>query len=1320
VSQELLGLQAHGVALRLVQSVTQLRLAGMPIPSGPQVGSQVTVLGQPFIPSWAGINGQRGFSQGQIELRLYEEGIGSITLPNAGGEDGVLHRRRLLITQTGRVTPKGGNVTMYSGGAFRPGDEYIEVYRTSASGAPGKLIFVCAVTKATIDSGSIVIDGNDALWLLKKTRESSAGVFFNAPRDVIEHYTKVKQIILADDFPQDGRFNTSATQTADGMWAFQQAFNVPGSNANGGASTWSSSLGTVVRLQTYGSNQNAYLSTIGGAPLSTFIQGRADPWVRWEARFRFAPGFSPSSYVWFQLSGLASGVSMLGTAGPGIQLNAGPSGTGNVNPPGYVMMFNSVGTQAAYSQIPNFNPLAWHTATVEMRDRYIFFYVDGRLLGLTPQQGAVDNGWYGKTNLGTWYSFNQVGGQIQLQGNAGTSAGLDVDYAVLRSKQPGMLRPASAANLGDYSIGGTPAPGSALLEVWHFDDQPFYGLEFSPGRLSQFAGKFPASSGSFGGTIAANVPDWWPSQTGVGAWYNSAWACRCSGSMYLTLGSYDYRFRFNADDGARLWVGKTRFGEQLADNWRTATQTGHVSQIFVTPYLKASSIASTTLGANANAGATQITLSAQPANSGSGMLVRIGSAPPYEWAYLTNSPSGGVFNLRDALVRAHSSGDPVIILNQGSLAGMPSGWYPFIFEFYNNPQGASGGATLQYERSDQVGYWNGIGAGAYIHTVASMIAAYGGGTVPNHYWPLSDGYWNSQGPGYYDPAGGTVASISTADANSLIGTTRSTLVPSDQAPVFNGGVASGRTGDYLNAGAVPISTSQWTIGALFRADVLPGTQMDIIRKDLAIFLGINSSSQVQVQAYNGSSWVSATGPTVVAGQWYHVVATWDGSTIRLYVSGQLSSSTAFTGQANNSNVLAIGTFWNGTSGSEWFGGAVGHALALSKAMSAADVATLYGAVSSAPYVPVSQSGIVDTTNQPLRYVSHYDQLIQFVKDWGYQITTESMQLESGEFPGRLRPLLRVGRDTEYVVGSPQVRRSTSSDIQDAITAEDVCDALVADAQGLADPTGATQVSAEVFNFAAMFGTTPSGGPTAGALHPWVSEEYDQSNDVSFPDLLVQRLYSRLALRGAPWEQVSMSHRPERQIVDTFPLTGSVAEFNWSPGDGIRLDMPEYGIKDLSARQILGVQWPITPAGLGAPAISLRQRPRNFQQVLRDMFRSHLAAQRSYQGQTGPINSSLGGYSAGTVDAYARAALPQNLATVVTASFVVLSKNDAVAYPLEINGNATGITVATTGYYDITPWLARLTGVSGGPYFYARLTGVTTASIAYFVQLNQKV
>lgn len=164
-----------------------------------------------------GLAGDQGWSAGNINPLLSDVGEFTITIPNTAGADGLLHRERFAV-----LTDR----------AYRPGDEWIEVYRSqSPLAAAGDLLFVGTPARGPgWNLTQLQLAGTDALGCLGMQRETDAGIWTgHAPRDVFYHYTGAWQPRLADPFTTPGRFTTSTVEqtTSDGLWDYTAVTETP-------------------------------------------------------------------------------------------------------------------------------------------------------------------------------------------------------------------------------------------------------------------------------------------------------------------------------------------------------------------------------------------------------------------------------------------------------------------------------------------------------------------------------------------------------------------------------------------------------------------------------------------------------------------------------------------------------------------------------------------------------------------------------------------------------------------------------------------------------------------------------------------------------------------------------------------------------------------------------------------------------------------------------------------------------------------------------------------------------------------------------------
>jgi hypothetical protein len=138
--------------------------------------------------------------------------------------------------------------------------------------------------------------------------------------------------------------------------------------------------------------------------------------------------------------------------------------------------------------------------------------------------------------------------------------------------------------------------------------------------------------------------------------------------------------------------------------------------------------------------------------------------------------------------------------------------------------------------------------------------------------------------------------------------------------------------------------SPLTLEAWIKPTSLPanGSYASVMTKRESYSLQFNGSRIELTIMQNGTRRrTQAPAGSIVAGQTYHLVGTYDGTTTRLYINGAQVATTALTGGATlNANPLFIGS-WDGSS--EFFRGVIDEPAVYAGALSAARVAAHYDA-----------------------------------------------------------------------------------------------------------------------------------------------------------------------------------------------------------------------------------------------------------------------------------------------------------------------------------------------------------------------------------------
>ncbi len=191
------------------------------------------------------------------------------------------------------------------------------------------------------------------------------------------------------------------------------------------------------------------------------------------------------------------------------------------------------------------------------------------------------------------------------------------------------------------------------------------------------------------------------------------------------------------------------------------------------------------------------------------------------------------------------------------------------------------------------------------------------------------GYWK------FDEAGGTTATDSSGvvppNTGTLNGNPQRVVGKSRNALAFDG------ADDYVNAGnAASLRPAKITVAAWVRVASVPA-EIDFVSKygieTAWTFFIVNAANQkIRFLVYNSLASAYATADSVVQiGRWYHVVGTYDGSNVRVYVDGVLQAGQGtLTGDIRlspNTNVNIGRT----TSGSYYFDGTIDEVKIYNKA-----------------------------------------------------------------------------------------------------------------------------------------------------------------------------------------------------------------------------------------------------------------------------------------------------------------------------------------------------------------------------------------------------
>ena len=169
---------------------------------------------------------------------------------------------------------------------------------------------------------------------------------------------------------------------------------------------------------------------------------------------------------------------------------------------------------------------------------------------------------------------------------------------------------------------------------------------------------------------------------------------------------------------------------------------------------------------------------------------------------------------------------------------------------------------------------------------------------------------------------------------------------------FNFAPASSQYSTVPNLG----NLSTWTVECWVRVkSSLTGVVSSVVTNQyngassLNFSIGTNNapSSYNLVVGFFDGAWRNTTGFAPTLNTWYHVVGTYDGSTIKQYVNNSLNTQLSYTGTPTSGGVVRIAGRWDTLSSStDFFPGDIGLVRIWNSALTSTNVSSLYSENSS--------------------------------------------------------------------------------------------------------------------------------------------------------------------------------------------------------------------------------------------------------------------------------------------------------------------------------------------------------------------------------------
>jgi len=201
------------------------------------------------------------------------------------------------------------------------------------------------------------------------------------------------------------------------------------------------------------------------------------------------------------------------------------------------------------------------------------------------------------------------------------------------------------------------------------------------------------------------------------------------------------------------------------------------------------------------------------------------------------------------------------------------------------------------------------------------------------WWPLNEG---------------TGATTADASGNGFTGTLTSTSWTTgniSNALSFNG------SSSCVSLGNVSFPATNWSVAAWFNTTSASAPQFILAQgggSGLNVAVEINSGLQAKINLdgypiqtlASGSAQIGST-TSITANVWNHVVVTWDGLSMRLYLNGSLKTTDVFPNSATGSGYLPMVIGGRVSQNANWFTGKIQGVRAYNRVLPLAEVQAIY-------------------------------------------------------------------------------------------------------------------------------------------------------------------------------------------------------------------------------------------------------------------------------------------------------------------------------------------------------------------------------------------